>query len=371
MLACCSSQPVACTPQPRDRSPPAARRLLHKPHRLCSQHCRSHSCTPARARASAAAPAEDQADEMLARMARDRANSAIAPMDEPDEEYDSSTEDLILAAPQAVKPPAPAHTPFYNRITNHMAWGTTTKEEKRSLWSDKGKLSLRRKRVQRQAHIGVPTDLLLTALRKRLAAAGDPTSDENIDELSAMLRLQLRHELFESSLWLVDAFDVLSSDSSTVATPTAPSDGYADSVLASPNTGASAAHEALSDRFIDGLCALMQRASFRLFSQREWQFAQSENFMFTLPTCVSWSRSSGLTLVAPMPLSCLPCWLTQLSADRDRAPQGCGVGGARFCQHFPPLRAPPAPRAAGGAARAARARLPPRRGRRPDDILLL
>ena len=44
----------------------------------------------------------------------------------------------------------------------------------------------------------------------------------------------------------------------------------------------------MSDKFIDELCALMQRAHFRLFSQREWQFAQSENFMFTLPVNVAW-----------------------------------------------------------------------------------
>ena len=46
--------------------------------------------------------------------------------------------------------------------------------------------------------------------------------------------------------------------------------------------------EALSDRFIDGMCSLMQRANFKLFSQREWQFAQQENFMFTLPVDVAW-----------------------------------------------------------------------------------
>ena len=32
----------------------------------------------------------------------------------------------------------------------------------------------------------------------------------------------------------------------------------------------------------------MQRGNYRMLSQREWQFAKSENFMFTVPVQVSW-----------------------------------------------------------------------------------
>ena len=46
--------------------------------------------------------------------------------------------------------------------------------------------------------------------------------------------------------------------------------------------------DGLSDRFIDGLCALMQRGNYRMLSQRDWQFAKSENFMFTVPVQVAW-----------------------------------------------------------------------------------
>ena len=31
----------------------------------------------------------------------------------------------------------------------------------------------------------------------------------------------------------------------------------------------------------------MQRGNYRMLSQREWQFAKSENFMFTVPVQVS------------------------------------------------------------------------------------
>ena len=207
-----------------------------------------------------------------------RAASAIATMDEGDDDEDgSSTEsDNTLAfPPQPTKAsqPTPMHTPFFARIRQRMAWGTTTREEKRSLWSDKASKS-NYHRSKRKAHyqpnVSVPTEMLLGALRRRLHAAGDAANDEEVAELSALLRLHFRHEILEASLWLVDAFDVLSSDGcggSTAATPTGgatPSREYSfgaaeEGAVGGSPLGASAAIEALSDRFIDGLCALMQR----------------------------------------------------------------------------------------------------------------
>ena len=143
--------------------------------------------------------------------------------------------------------------------------------------------------------INVPTEHLLTALQTTLVAAGEDATQDAVAELSALLRLQLRHELQESSLWLVDAFDLLAERfvegplaSASGNRPDLGSSSASSNASAALATPSSDSLETLSDRFIDGLCALMQRANFRLFSQQEWQFAQSENFMFTLPVDVSW-----------------------------------------------------------------------------------
>ena len=248
---------------------------------------------------------------------RDRAVSQVNTMDEPEEEETDLEETPAQNDPVKVislGQRAPEHTPFFTRMRQRMTWGTTTKEEKRSLWSESSKANRNRRRraAQRQSTIGVPTDLLLQALCRQLTSAGENAGEEEVAELSALLRMQLRHELMESSLWLVDAFDVLSSDNpSSAATPTA-ADALAgervwpgsirDEEAAAGGGGrprgvsTTQELEALSDRFIDGLCALMQRAAFKLFSQREWQFAKSENFMFTLPVDVSWESLDSATI---------------------------------------------------------------------------
>ena len=99
-------------------------------------------------------------------------------------------------------------TPLLQRLRMQLTWGTTTREEKRSLWSSKFK---RGRREQKQCQISVPTEVLLQALKGELRHASDGASDDAVAELSALLRLQVRHELMDNSLWLVDAFDVLSS----------------------------------------------------------------------------------------------------------------------------------------------------------------
>lgn len=131
------------------------------------------------------------------------------------------------------------------------------------------------RRVQRQSTLSVPTELLLQALALKLGASDEV--EAAIEELSLLLRWQVRHTLQESSLWLVDAFDRLSSSDPQVAVG-----GGASGV------DWEAKREELSDRFIDHLCALMQRANYKLLSQREWQFAKSENFMFVMPVDVAW-----------------------------------------------------------------------------------
>ena len=131
------------------------------------------------------------------------------------------------------------------------------------------------RRTHRQSTLSVPTELLLRALAVKLG-----TEDEieaALQELSLLLRWQVRHTLQESSLWLVDAFDQLSSSD-----PQLPGNGGVSSI------DWEAKREELSDRFIDRLCALMQRANYKLLSQREWVFAKSENFMFVMPVDVAW-----------------------------------------------------------------------------------
>ena len=186
-----------------------------------------------------------------------------------------------------------ARMPFLQRLRSKFGWWGT-REEKRSLWTGSTPRRERaQRRAQRQSTIGVPTDHLLPALRSALAAAGEEASDADFAEFSALLRLQLRHELMESSLWLVDAFDMLSSDGSLDSSCSSPTGKP--TAAAGPASGEEDV-EALSDRFIDGLCALMQRANFRLFSQREWGFAQAENFMFTLPVDVAWEHLDSSTI---------------------------------------------------------------------------
>lgn len=230
---------------------------------------------------SSGGPQADEGDMLLS----NRAAAALADdADETDSEeaggrsQEGSTSSELLPTSRR----SAASTPFLERLRQRLAWGSTTREEKRSLWSRPA-----RRRSQRQSNIGVPTELLLQALKVQLQTAGvEEACDDDVAELSALLRLQLRHEVMESSLWLVDAFDVLSSDYAANESrgPSTPRN----SVEHGERDDAVEGYEATSDRFIDGLCVLMQRANFRLFSQREWRFAQSEKFMFTLPVDVAW-----------------------------------------------------------------------------------
>ena len=204
---------------------------------------------------------------------------------------DVATPMPLVGTSSKSKPPC-TPTTWLQRLRTRLTWGAVTREEKRALrghgssasshgggHSGSGRLRHSPRRIQRQSTINVPTDLLLAALRGTLSAAGDDADDDDVAELSALLRLQLRHELQESSLWIVDAFDILAADTGGASTPRH---------LSSSASEKRAELEKLSDRFIDGLCGLMQRANYRLFSQREMQFAQSENFMFTLPVDVAW-----------------------------------------------------------------------------------
>jgi len=171
-----------------------------------------------------------------------------------------------------------------HRIKQKLALGQTTPEEHSNLVT-RAAAHGRRHRAQAQCTITIPTELLQITLCAKLASAG-AEPEASVQELSRLLRLQLRHELQESSLWLVDAFDLLSGES-----------GPGESCIAASEPGRSsegsdqeweAAGQHRSDRFIDDLCALMQRGNFRLLSQSEWLFAKSENFMFTLPVDVAW-----------------------------------------------------------------------------------
>lgn len=180
--------------------------------------------------------------------------------------------------------PAP-RVPFFSRVKQLFARGRTTSEEQKKLVSHTPlKPRPNERQLQRASNITVPTELLLRALCAKLgvshcAIEGGRQDESHVDELSALLRMQLRHDLQESSLWLLDAFDLLSGDSG--CQPAGEAGGELDR---------DSRDQQLSDRFIDLLCELMQRAHFRLLSQREWQFAQAENFMFTLPTAVEWER---------------------------------------------------------------------------------
>jgi hypothetical protein len=129
--------------------------------------------------------------------------------------------------------------------------------------------------MHRQSTLAVSTELLLQALALKLGASDEV--EAAIEELSLLLRWQVRHTLQESSLWLVDAFDRLSSSDPQLAVG-----------VGASGVDWESKREELSDRFIDRLCALMQRANYKLLSQREWQFAKSENFMFVMPVDVAW-----------------------------------------------------------------------------------
>ena len=212
----------------------------------------------------------------------------------------------------------------------------------------------RKRRAQRLSTINVPTDIILQALRATLDTAGEEADSNDVAELSALLRLQLRHELQESSLWLVDAFDLLAVE---------PANSSATGLFGNKYAMAQSVGEleGLSDRFIDGLCSLMQRANFRLFSQRELQFAQQENFMFTLPVDVEWEHlDSGMIsrLFVRHPHLGL-----QVRACIHAHPEGSssrGAPAARQSSHTVPLGRglDSRPAVAGSAARSARPRLP-------------
>mmetsp|Transcript_4707 Transcript_4707/g.14390 ORF Transcript_4707/g.14390 Transcript_4707/m.14390 type:complete len:653 (-) Transcript_4707:210-2168(-) len=140
--------------------------------------------------------------------------------------------------------------------------------------------SSKSRRSRRQSTINVPSALLLRALIARLEKHGVDVDGEAAEELSLLLRWHVRHGLQESSLWLVDAFDQLSTGGWEQAAD------RTSGLVSAP--GWDGKREALADRFIDGLCALMRRANYRMMSQKEWQFAQAESFMFVMPIDVAW-----------------------------------------------------------------------------------
>lgn len=162
------------------------------------------------------------------------------------------------------------YSPFLRRVAGRVfSMGCTpVATEKKKLVKPTRK---RRASTASQSGIHMPTELLLRSLALKLVAHDSSITEDEVFGLSALLRRQLRHELQESTSWLNDAFEMLAPDSFRAQAPAGEEN-----------------MQGLSDRFIDGLCALMQRANFRLFSQREWQFAQAEQFMFTLPVTVAW-----------------------------------------------------------------------------------
>ena len=90
---------------------------------------------------------------------RDRAVSQVNTMDEPEEEETDLEETPAQNDPVKVislGQRAAEHTPFFTRMRQRMTWGTTTKEEKRSLWSESSKANRNRRRraAQRQSTIG-------------------------------------------------------------------------------------------------------------------------------------------------------------------------------------------------------------------------
>ena len=204
---------------------------------------------------------------------RARAESLVRVMDDPDMyEEDNDGDPFLDAPPRRIE--RSGRTPFVQRVKNLLTGvrTTPTREEKARL---RGEDSARPGRTVPQSTITAPTSLLLEALCAQLAAAGEHVDETEVAELCSLLRLQLRHELNESSYWLVDAFDSLACELGG---------GGAREQLGS----GSAAHDDLSDRFIDGLCHLFMRANYRLFSHREWRFSASESFMFRMPVTVGW-----------------------------------------------------------------------------------
>jgi hypothetical protein len=113
---------------------------------------------------------------------------------------------------------------------------------------------------QRRSTINMPTQLLLAPLAN-LVQATDGV-EAQMDELSTLLRHELHYDLQQSALWLVDSFDLLAGEGG------ANSSARLGAIAAANELEGNRVHP-LSDRFIDGLCSLMQRGNYRLLSQRE------------------------------------------------------------------------------------------------------
>ena len=70
----------------------------------------------------------------------------------------------------------------------------------------------KKRSLKRQSLINVPTEVVLRALANKMAAAGWEDAEQQLEELSTLLRLHLRQSLQEESLWLTDGFDQLSGE---------------------------------------------------------------------------------------------------------------------------------------------------------------
>jgi len=180
------------------------------------------------------------------------------------------------------------------RLRQKLSWGAAgaPPEEQAKLVTRTPK----KRSLKRQSLITVPTEVVLRALANKMAAAGWEDAEQQLEELSTLLRLHLRQSLQEESLWLIDGFDQLSGElvggAGWAAGQGLPhgAEGLQALEISTSRFEEQEAQrlDALSDRFIDGMCALMQRGNYRMLSQRDWQFAKSENFMFTVPVQVAW-----------------------------------------------------------------------------------
>jgi hypothetical protein len=106
------------------------------------------------------------------------------------------------------------------------------------------------------------------------------TERDGLNDFMRMVRLLFHYEYLESRDRMKRNFDLVTA---------AQDDNASLMKLTEDQLSPSQFHE-LSVDFVGDFCSLMADANFSLLTQKEWELAKAEDFMFTLPCEIAWDK---------------------------------------------------------------------------------
>lgn len=126
-----------------------------------------------------------------------------------------------------------------------------------------------------------PTHHLCYRASQELATEIMPeTERDGLNDFMRMVRLLFHYEYLESRDRMKRSFDLV----------TAAQDDNASLIKVTEEQLSPSQFHDLSVDFVGDFCSLMAVANFSLLTQKEWELAKAEHFMFTLPCEIAWNK---------------------------------------------------------------------------------